>query len=201
MKLITYFWAFFITISCDYFPQRNSVKREVSMDSAFHTDTIRPDPSLKPPAKIKDRKNSDTSLELALLKMGITSNLLVDYARTLIGTPYKYASIDPLVGFDCSGFITHVFNHFKMKVPRSSKDFDNVGTPVKVDSSKVGDIILFTGTDSTERNIGHMGIIISNDSGIVRFIHSSSGKANGVVITPLNNYYKGRFVKVIRVFK
>ena len=171
------------------------------MDSAIHTDTLRPDPSAKSPAKIKDRKNSDTSLELALLKMGITSNLLVDYARTLIGTPYKYASIDPLVGFDCSGFITHVFNHFKIKVPRSSKDFDNVGSPVKVDSSKVGDIILFTGTDSTERNIGHMGIIISNDSGIVRFIHSSSGKANGVVITPLNNYYKGRFVKVIRVFK
>ena len=201
MKLITYFWAFFIIISCDYFPQRNSGKREVSMDSAIHTDTLRPDPSAKSPAKIKDRKNSDTSLELALLKMGITSNLLVDYARTLIGTPYKYASIDPLVGFDCSGFITHVFNHFKIKVPRSSKDFDNVGSPVKVDSSKVGDIILFTGTDSTERNIGHMGIIISNDSGIVRFIHSSSGKANGVVITPLNNYYKGRFVKVIRVFK
>jgi len=32
------------------------------------------------------------------------------------------------------------------------------------------------------------------------FIHSSSGKANGVTITPLNDYYKGRFVKVIRIF-
>src|SRR3954465_11481721 len=31
------------------------------------------------------------------------------YAETLIGTPYKYGSADPDIGFDCSGFITHVF--------------------------------------------------------------------------------------------
>ena len=45
-----------------------------------------------------------------------------------------------------------------------------------------------------------MGIIISNDNSQVQFIHASSGKADGVTITPLNDYYKSRFVKVIRVF-
>ncbi len=48
---------------------------------------------------------------------------------------------------------------------------------------------------------GHMGIVVSNQNGELQFIHSSSGKAHGVVITPLNAYYKGRFVKVIRIFK
>jgi cell wall-associated NlpC family hydrolase len=125
---------------------------------------------------------------------------LIAFAQTLIGTTYKYGSTDPAVGFDCSGFITHVFNHFDIKVPRSSRDFEFSGSDVPLNESKPGDLILFTGTDSTIRTIGHMGIIIKADGTTVDFIHSSSGKANGVVVTPLNGYYMGRFMKVVRVF-
>src|SRR5262245_10020835 len=42
---------------------------------------------------------------------------VVDYAKTLIGTRYLYGSTDPKKGLDCSGFISYVFNHFKVKVP------------------------------------------------------------------------------------
>jgi len=126
---------------------------------------------------------------------------VVAFAESLMGTPYRYASTDPKVGFDCSGFITYVFNYFQVKVPRSSKDFTNVGTEVTVEEAKRGDIILFTGTDSTERFVGHMGIIVSNQNGDLQFIHSSSGKAYGVTVSPLKGYYMGRFVKVIRIFK
>jgi len=125
---------------------------------------------------------------------------LVKYAETLIGIPYLYGSTNPQQGFDCSGFITYVFNHFNISVPRSSIEFTNFAAEIPLEKSKPGDLILFTGTDSTERSVGHMGIIISNDSIQTLFIHSTSGKANGVTITPLNGYYKGRFVKVIRVF-
>jgi len=125
---------------------------------------------------------------------------LIRYAKTLIGITYKYGSIDPKQGFDCSGFITHVFNHFDISVPRSSVDFTNVGEDIPVNESKPGDLILFTGTDSTIRVVGHMGIIVEN-SDSTRFIHSTSGKQYGVTITPLNKYYQGRFYKVIRVFK
>ncbi len=125
---------------------------------------------------------------------------LVRYAETLIGIPYLYGSTDPQQGFDCSGFITYVFTHFNISVPRSSIEFTNAAAEIPLEKSKPGDLILFTGTDSTERSVGHMGIIISNDSIQTLFIHSTSGKANGVTITPLNDYYKSRFVKVIRVF-
>ncbi|MBC7948312.1 MAG: C40 family peptidase [Chitinophagaceae bacterium] len=125
---------------------------------------------------------------------------VVAYSKTLIGVPYKYASTDPTIGFDCSGFITYVFNHFNIGVPRSSVDFTNVGTEVPSAAAKPGDLILFTGTDSTIRVVGHMGIIVNNKSGALEFIHSTSGKAKGVVITPFERYYQGRFVKVIRVF-
>lgn len=124
---------------------------------------------------------------------------LVLYAKEFVGVPYKYASSDPQQGFDCSGFITYVFNHFGISVPRSSVDFTNVGTEVPKDKATTGDLILFTGTDSTVRIVGHMGIVTENND-TLRFIHSTSGKADGVTITALNNYYLGRFVKVVRFF-
>jgi cell wall-associated NlpC family hydrolase len=130
-----------------------------------------------------------------------TPGELLAYATTLIGTPYKYGSIDPNVGFDCSGFITHVFNRFNIAVPRSSIDFTDVQREILLQQAKPGDLILFTGTDSTHREVGHMGIIITNDNNQYSFIHSTSGKQYGVTITPLNQYYMGRFLKVVRVFK
>jgi cell wall-associated NlpC family hydrolase len=125
---------------------------------------------------------------------------IVAFARTLIGTPYLYASADPAKGFDCSGFITYVFNHFHFTIPRSSVDFTHYGRDIQVEQSKPGDLILFTGTDSTVRVVGHMGIVESIKSDTLHFIHSTSGKQKGVVITPLGKYYRSRFVKVIRVF-
>ncbi|MFD0792106.1 C40 family peptidase [Mucilaginibacter litoreus] len=125
---------------------------------------------------------------------------LVTFANTLKGTPYKYASTDPAEGFDCSGFITYVFNHFGIKVPRRSFDFVHVDHEVKISNAKPGDLILFTGTDSTDREVGHMGIVVSKPGDTVSFIHSTSGKGKGVVITPFNSYYAGRYVKTIRIF-
>lgn len=164
----------------------------------------------------KDEQLNDTTdhTEVAIDTNGITKalppsstidtrdvdpELLTSFAKTLVGTPYKYGSIDPQQGFDCSGFITYVFNHFQIAVPRSSKDFTNVGTEVNVNESKPGDLILFTGTDSTLSEVGHMGIIVENED-TTKFIHSTSGKANSVTITPLNVHYNLRYVKTIRIF-
>ena len=78
--------------------------------------------------------------------------------------------------------------------------FTNVGVEIPRDLASPGDLILFTGTDSTVKLVGHMGIVESNEHGNLLFLHSTSGKAYGVVISPLQGYYEGRFVKVIRVF-
>jgi hypothetical protein len=125
---------------------------------------------------------------------------IVEYAKTLIGTPYLFGSTDPKKGFDCSGFITYVFNHYNIKVPRSSVEFTHVGADVNYLAAKPGDLILFTGTDSTIRVVGHMGIIVSNENNKTFFIHSTSGKQYGVTITELSPYYMSRFVRVARVF-
>jgi cell wall-associated NlpC family hydrolase len=125
---------------------------------------------------------------------------LVAFGKSLVGIPYLYASSDPENGLDCSGFITYVFNHFGIAVPRSSVDFTNVGIEIPREFASPGDLILFTGTDSTIRIVGHMGIVESNERGNLLFLHSTSGKTYGVTISPLKGYYEGRFEKVIRVF-
>lgn len=82
---------------------------------------------------------------------------LIAFAKTLIDVPYKYASTDPSEGFDCSGFITYIFNHFDIAVPRSSVGFTNMGKTIDLQNARPGDLILFTGTDSSIRVVGHMG--------------------------------------------
>lgn len=129
-----------------------------------------------------------------------TPSQLIAYANSLTGIPYKYGSTNPSQGFDCSGFITYVFNHFDIIVPRRSVDFTNIDHEVNLQNAKTGDLILFTGTDSTDRTVGHMGIIIAQPDSTLQFIHSTSGEANGVTTTPLNTYYMGRYIKTIRIF-
>ncbi len=160
-------------------------------------------PALQAPDSIVLKKDSSAVL-LNFSDSIQTKNIkpfeLIAFAQQWMNVKYKYASSDPAEGFDCSGFISFVFNHFNIAVPRSSVEFTNKGFAVEEAQSKPGDLILFTGTDSTIRIVGHMGIIVSNTDSL-RFIHSSSGKADGVTITALNNYYRGRFVSVRRIFK
>ncbi len=158
----------------------------------FSKDTIEKIPVLEPVIVAV----ADTLSRPAIIR----PDSIVAFAKTLTGVPYLYASTDPAKGFDCSGFITYVFRHFSMSVPRSSVDFTNYGKTIMEQDARPGDLILFTGTDSTIRIAGHMGIVESVKNDTLRFIHSSSGKGKGVVISPLGNYYRGRFVKVIRVF-
>jgi cell wall-associated NlpC family hydrolase len=164
----------------------DSVKDSTQIDSIAVTDSLE---KTLPPATSK-----------AINTGKVTPDQLLNFAQTLVGTPYVYGSANPKVGFDCSGFITYVFNHFNISVVRSSIDFTDVGKPVPVTSAKRGDIILFTGTNPTERHVGHMGLVVSNKDSTLQFIHSTSGKQKSVTITELNDYYKGRFVSVRRIF-
>ena len=170
------------------------------------TDTLHAYAPVKDTILVTDTVKRDTVIakELISSKQIDTKNIhpleVIEFAKTLIGIPYKYGSTDPKAGFDCSGFFTYVFTHFNIVVPRSSIDFTAVGKEIAVESAKPGDLILFTGTDSTERFVGHMGMIVSNNSGNVSFIHSTSGKQYGVTITPLSDYYRSRYMKTIRIF-
>ncbi|HTN00096.1 MAG TPA: C40 family peptidase [Pedobacter sp.] len=126
---------------------------------------------------------------------------LLDFAKSMIGTPYRYASSNPDKGFDCSGFVSYVFKNFGFNVPRSSPEFARTGVPVKLNEAKVGDVLIFTGSNPRVRKIGHVGIISSIEDGEIKFIHSTSGKAHGVTITDFDGYYKSRFIKAVSIIE
>ena len=133
-------------------------------------------------------------------KTGIDRSALIEFAQTLKGTRYKYASSDPKKGFDCSGFVMYVFNNFQINVPRSSIGFTNIGKEVDLHCAMPGDVILFTGTNANIRKVGHVGIITQACDSLV-FIHASSGKTYSVTETKLNPHYKKRFIKVVRLLE
>ncbi|MBC7617271.1 MAG: C40 family peptidase [Pedobacter sp.] len=145
------------------------------------------------------KAQENTSLTQQYQKM-MGGNLL-DFAKSMIGVPYRYASSNPNKGFDCSGFVNYVFQNFGFKVPRSSPEFARAGVPVKLGDAKVGDVLIFTGSNPKVREIGHVGIISSIEDGEIKFIHSSSGKAHGVTITNLDGYYKSRFMKAVSIIE
>jgi cell wall-associated NlpC family hydrolase len=154
-------------------------------------------------AKINQHPITNKGIEAATvqapnLAVNVKADSIVAFAKTLIGIPYKYGSVDVAEGFDCSGFITYVFSHFKIAVPRSSVDFTHAGVEINLPQARPGDLILFTGTNANIRIVGHMGIVTDNADSL-RFIHSTSGKKYGVTVTPLNKYYAERLVKVIRI--
>jgi len=127
---------------------------------------------------------------------------LLDFAKSFIGTRYRYASSNPNIGFDCSGFVSYVYKQFGFSGARSSVDFARKGKTIALSEAKLGDILIFTGTNTKSRTAGHVGIIYSKDEdGNIKFIHSSSGKANGVTITGLDGYYKSRFIKAVSILE
>ena len=125
---------------------------------------------------------------------------IIAYAKQFVGTPYLWGGSSSK-GFDCSGFIYHVFKHFNISVSRTSRGYADKGEEVSMENSLPGDVILFTGTNSAVRQIGHVGLVLSNEDGIVNFVHSSSSKKHyGVTVTRYNESgYVKRFLRVINV--
>ncbi|SMY16688.1 C40 family peptidase [Photobacterium aquimaris] len=126
---------------------------------------------------------------------------MINYARKHIGIPYVWGGTSPK-GFDCSGFIKYVYNHFNISIPRTTAAYTLLfkhSIPLK--DAKVGDLIVFTGTNLKIRRPGHAGIITEVKPGVVKFIHSSSSKKHfGVTETSYyQSGYPKRYLTVIRM--
>jgi cell wall-associated NlpC family hydrolase len=151
--------------------------------------------------KSSHRAHSKPHKDTTIVTGDASPDELVAFARSLKGVPYRFGSSDPEKGFDCSGFVNYVFDHFGIAIPRGSADFVAVSGKIDLKDAKPGDLILFTGTKSyRRRSAGHIGIIVSLPGEPITFIHSTSGAANGVTETTLNDYYMGRYIKTIRLF-
>ncbi|MBO4434397.1 MAG: C40 family peptidase [Bacteroidales bacterium] len=126
---------------------------------------------------------------------------ILAYAKTFIGTPYKWAANGPSA-FDCSGFVKYVYNHFGYEMPRTSTSMSTKFPRVESWADlRPGDLIFF-GERNNIRKVGHVGILVSVDEehGSFFFIHASVN--NGVEIQRyLNPYYMMRYIGAGRVIQ
>lgn len=110
---------------------------------------------------------------------------IVDYAKTYLGTGYRYGGMSSN-GIDCSGLIYLSFlNVADIELPRRSRDIAQKGKPVTKGQMKPGDLIFFKTNGA--RAVNHIGIVVENGTDGPQFIHSSTSR--GVMISGLNEQY------------
>ena len=115
-------------------------------------------------------------------------------AKQYLGTGYVYGGASPR-GFDCSGFTMYVYSQHGYSLPHSatSQWQSGLGTRVySISELQPGDLVFF---NDPSRNAGkacsHAGIY----TGDGQFIHSSSSRSGGVIVSSLTSgYYNTYFV-------
>ena len=124
---------------------------------------------------------------------------IVATAMQYLGTRYVYGGASAS-GFDCSGYTMYVYSQHGYSLPHSatSQWQSGLGTRVySISALQPGDLVFF---NDPSRNAGkacsHAGIYVGDG----QFIHSSSSRSGGVIISSLTSgYYNTYFVGGIHV--
>jgi cell wall-associated NlpC family hydrolase len=108
---------------------------------------------------------------------------VVSYARHFIGIPYRYGGSTPGSGFDCSGLVRFVYQHFGIALPHSSWGDLSHGRRVSRRSLRPGDLVFFY-------DAGHVGIYVGDG----RFIDAPHSGARVRISTmgAYSGYYGAR---------
>ena len=97
---------------------------------------------------------------------GDQMNELVMYAVSLADTPYHYGGNSASSGFDCSGFVGHVYRHsLGLSMPRTSREISRLGKPVSQSELSPGDLVFY---NTQNASFSHVGIYIGDG----KFVHS-----------------------------
>lgn len=138
-------------------------------------------------------------LDLTESSASSSGSAIVDTAKSYLGVRYVYGGASPS-GFDCSGFTMYVYQQYGYSLPHSatSQWQSGLGTQVwSIGALQPGDLVFF---NDSSRNAGkacsHAGIYIGNG----QFVHASSSRSQGVIISDLTSgYYYNYFVGGIHV--
>ena len=83
-------------------------------------------------------------------------------AEKLLGYPYVWGGSSPETSFDCSGFVSWVYNHSGWSIGRcTAQGLYNICTPVSEGEVQPGDLVFFKGTYATY-GVSHVGIYMGN---------------------------------------
>lgn len=93
-------------------------------------------------------------------------NELVMYTVSLADTPYRYGGNSASSGFDCSGFVGHVYGHtLNISLPRTTRAISRIGKPIDEDELSPGDLVFY---NTQHASFSHVGIYVGDG----KFVHS-----------------------------
>jgi cell wall-associated NlpC family hydrolase len=114
------------------------------------------------------------------------SEVLV-YALSLVGVKYQFGGNSAATGFDCSGFVHHVFGEIaNVVLPRSAEAMAQRGAVVAREDLTSGDLVFY---NTRSRANSHVGIYLGNNT----FVHSPSRGKSVEVVDMTENYWRKRF--------
>jgi cell wall-associated NlpC family hydrolase len=94
------------------------------------------------------------------------SSRVTTYAVALIGIPYRFGGVVPESGFDCSGYVAHVFSvALDVTLPRSSYGMARAGRPVQRAAMVPGDLVFY---NTLGKPFSHVGIYLGKGE----FVHA-----------------------------
>ncbi|MFI2742982.1 C40 family peptidase [Zhouia sp. PK063] len=131
----------------------------------------------------------------AEVKMQLADEI-IRTASSFLGTRYRYGGTTKS-GMDCSGLVYTSFINNGISLERSSYLIAEQGEKIKLKEARKGDLLFFI-TGKKSKRINHVGIVIENRNGEIRFIHASTSR--GVIISSLDEgYWKYAFKEVKRI--
>lgn len=97
-------------------------------------------------------------------------NNVIREANKYNGIPYVYGGKTPEKGFDCSGFVTYVYNNQGVMLNGNAQYLSKLGRRKSVEDLVKGDLIFF----GDGKKVTHVGIVTLNDGNNLSMIHSSA---------------------------
>lgn len=124
---------------------------------------------------------------------GIERDKVVDVARSLIGTPYRYGGDSPHQGFDCSGLVQYAYQQAGHNMPRTTGQQYRRIQAIPSRFLRPGDLVFFNTKQS--RFVSHVGIYLGNN----RFVHAPSSGKEVSVASLKNPYWRRHFAAAGRL--
>jgi len=95
-----------------------------------------------------------------------TTSALASTALSVLGIKYRYGGETPDTGFDCSGLVSYAAEKsLGLKLPRQSAQMARLGTSVKLNELKKGDLVF---VNTRGHRFSHVGIYLGDR----KFVHA-----------------------------